>query len=97
MPVVGSYEWHLGRRHRITRRDGDPLVLAGLWEGGTFTILTRPARAQMAALHDCEPAMIGRRQWQGWLGNSVFDPTLPPDDAFDIVDDDAAPVQDTLS
>lgn len=96
VPVAGFYEWHQGRRHRITRRDGEPLVLAGLWEGDTFTILTRPARMQMAALHDREPVMVGRRQWQGWLDNSVFDPALPPDDLLDIVDDDAAPVQDTL-
>lgn len=96
VPVAGFYEWHQGRRHRITRTDKEPLVFAGLWEGGTFTILTRAARPQMAAVHDREPVVVGRRQWQAWLDNSLFDPALPPEDFFHIEDDDTAPLQESL-
>ncbi|UDF04538.1 SOS response-associated peptidase [Asticcacaulis sp. AND118] len=100
VPVAGFYEWsgpsNPKRRHRITRKDNEPLVFAGLWEGDTFTILTRAARAQMAALHDREPVVVGRRQWKAWLDNTLFDPALPPEDFFHIADDDTAPMQDSL-
>lgn len=96
VPADGFYEWSGGRRHRITRRDGEPMVFAGLWEGETFTILTRAARTDMAALHDREPVMVGRRQWQDWLDNALFDPALPPDGFLSIEDADDAPVQERL-
>lgn len=96
IPAAGFYEWAGGRRHLVSRQDGEALVFAGLWEGDTFTILTRAARTDMAALHDREPVLVGRRQWRDWLGNVLSEPSPPPDGFFRIKDADDAPVQAAL-
>jgi len=96
VPAAGFYEWAGGRRHLVSRQDGEALVFAGLWEGDTFTILTRAARADMAALHEREPVLVGRRQWHDWLDNALSDPSAPPDDFFRIEDADDAPMQAAL-
>ncbi|ESQ77958.1 SOS response-associated peptidase [Asticcacaulis sp. YBE204] len=86
VPVAGFHEWSGPAASRqkwtITRKDNEPLVLAGLWEGDTFTVLTRAAGTQMATIHDREPVVVGRRQWQAWLHNDLFDPALPPEDFY---------------
>lgn len=62
-------------RHSIRRGDNQHLVLAGLWdrantadgEVASFTILTRAAGADMAALHTREPVALARDQWKPWM------------------------------
>jgi putative SOS response-associated peptidase YedK len=77
----GFYEWAAtgkGRRqpHFITRRDGELLAFAGLWErwrhGGdsaleTCTIVTTEANALVAPLHDRMPVVLSREDQQRWL------------------------------
>lgn len=87
VPVSGFYEWRVLREgkkqpHYITRRDGSPFMLAGLWEtwdgpsgvgapGGlveTFTILTTTPNALMKPLHDRMPVVLRSPDWERWLG-----------------------------
>lgn len=59
----------------IRRRDGDLLMMAGLWEewrGGpeplrTFTILTTTPNATMAPLHDRMPVLLAPEDHDMWL------------------------------
>ncbi|ADU15102.1 protein of unknown function DUF159 [Asticcacaulis excentricus CB 48] len=78
-----TFRGTFARRHAL-------VPVAGVYEW-------HQGRRHRTARRDGEPlVMVGRRQWQGWFDNSVFDPALPPDDLLDIADDDAAPVKDTL-
>lgn len=72
VPADGFYEWHAGPRGRhpffIARADGEPLALAGLWEGWqdpasglwlrTFTLLTCSADALLRPLHERMPVIL---------------------------------------
>src|SRR4051794_30183535 len=88
VPVDGFYEWQrvVGRRQpfSIARRDGAPLVLAGLWSGWrdpaldrvvrTFTIITSGPNSQMSGLHDRMPVVVPERSWDLWLDPELPDP-----------------------
>ncbi|WP_045234976.1 SOS response-associated peptidase [Deinococcus pimensis] len=75
VPIRGFYEWSGPRArrvpHLVRRRDGRPLVLAGLWERwaelDTFTVLTCAPNADLRALHDRMPVVLLRRDWSAWL------------------------------
>jgi putative SOS response-associated peptidase YedK len=72
-----------GRRARqpwfVHRADGEPLALAGLWErwsdpavadaAPVFTccVITTPANADMAPVHDRMPAVLAPGEWDRWL------------------------------
>ena len=87
VPADAFYEWKAtpaGRQpYAIARQDGTPLAFAGLWEGWrgpdgdvlrTFVIITTPANATMAMLHDRMPAILEPADWPGWLGEVEGDP-----------------------
>lgn len=80
----GFYEWRregTGRNalktpFRITRADGAPMALAGLWENwlgadgseiDTAAIVTTDANGTMAAVHDRMPAILAQDQVAPWL------------------------------
>ena len=76
VPVDGFFEWEgEGRRRRprfFSRADGDPLVLAGLWERNpegalTCTILTTASGPDVAAVHDREPVVLEPDGLDRWL------------------------------
>ena len=57
--------------------------MGGVWEswcapdGGilrSYAIVTTPANAEMAALHDRMPLVLERKQWSAWLGEIAGDP-----------------------
>jgi putative SOS response-associated peptidase YedK len=86
VPVDGFYEWSTrgGRRqpHFITRRDGSPMALAGLWDvwrsaGGerllTCAVITTAANEAIAGLHDRMPAILERQEWDAWLDPALDD------------------------
>lgn len=65
--------------HRIWPEDGKPLALACIWERWrqshdapleTFAIVTVPANATIAPVHDRMPAVIAEADWPKWLGES---------------------------
>ena len=69
----------------IRRHDGEPMAFAGVWSSWrdpsqpdaepvrTFSIITTPANATLAPIHDRMPAILPAAAWSTWL-----DP-LPPE------------------
>jgi putative SOS response-associated peptidase YedK len=90
IPTDGFYEWQVVTRgpkvpHLITRRDGKPLALAGLWavwrdpsagqDVTTCTIITTTANATMRPLHERMPVILPEQHWDAWLDSSFQDTT----------------------
>jgi putative SOS response-associated peptidase YedK len=86
VPVDAFYEWKRTDRWRqpyaFKRADGEPVVFAGLrewWKGPdgnelrTATIITTEAGPDMP-IHDREPVVLERRDWDLWLDPAVTDP-----------------------
>lgn len=82
VPASGYYEWHTGadgkkRPYYITRADGAPMALAGLyatWMGpdgeeiDSVATITVPANAQLAVIHHRMPAiLLGAGAQDDWL------------------------------
>jgi putative SOS response-associated peptidase YedK len=83
IPASGFYEWTRledGTRlpWYITRRDGAPLALAGIWQdwardGAALTtcaIVTTGANAAMAPIHHRIPVVLEQEDWPLWLGEA---------------------------
>jgi putative SOS response-associated peptidase YedK len=83
VPISGFYEWRVLREqrrqpHYITRRDREPIALAGLWErwagpaetADTFTILTTSPNALIKPLHDRMPVILAPDDFDRWLGSN---------------------------
>ncbi|WP_306045316.1 SOS response-associated peptidase [Nioella sp. MMSF_3534] len=79
--ATGFYEWTKdadGKRlpWYIRPADGDPLVLAGIWQDWaqgedaftTFAIVTCPAGEGLSHIHHREPVSLAREDWGKWLG-----------------------------
>jgi putative SOS response-associated peptidase YedK len=87
VPVDSFYEWKregtVRQPYRVSRVDGRPLVLAGLWAGWhdpatetvrrTFTIVTTGPNGAMAGLHDRMPVVLTDNQWPYWLNPEAQD------------------------
>ncbi|KAL7505990.1 hypothetical protein ACHAXN_006410 [Cyclotella atomus] len=62
--IDGYYEWKDKQPYFVCRKDGQPVLLAGLWKDSqrdnerSFTILTMDAFPSMAKLHPRQPVMI---------------------------------------
>jgi putative SOS response-associated peptidase YedK len=81
VPVDSFYEWKregtIRQPYRVSRADGRPLALAGLWAGWhdpetdtvrrTFTIVTTAPSEALADLHDRMPVVIPAEAWTRWL------------------------------
>lgn len=78
VPADGWYEWpHRGadRAPRLYRlKDGGLFAFAGIWESGSFSIVTVPANPLVARVHDRMPAVLPRDGEAEWL-----DPKTPPE------------------
>jgi putative SOS response-associated peptidase YedK len=81
VPADAFYEWKAmdgGKQpYAIVRQDGQPMALAGLWEGfkwptgevtRSYTIVTTEANGDVAALHNRMPVILEPADWPGWLG-----------------------------
>ena len=88
----GFYEWSAGEGGArlpwyVTRTDGAPLALGGLWSDWndtlTCAVVTLPAGPNMANIHDREPLILAPEDWPLWLGEAghgaalLMKPTLP--------------------
>lgn len=87
IPANGFYEWQAVAGDKqpwfIGCADQPVFAFAGLWDSSTpqngepilsCTILTLPASAMMADIHNArqrEPAILKREQWQCWLNGSA--------------------------
>jgi putative SOS response-associated peptidase YedK len=78
VPASGFYEWQAtGEKTKqpwyIYRADGEPLLMAGLWEPGrdggppTFTVITTDANPLVAPLHDRMPVILEPESVGRWL------------------------------
>ena len=87
VPASGFYEWQRAGGARqpyyFTPAADEPLAFAGLhdrWQRGaapplpSCTIITVPAAAPVAALHDRMPALLSPAEWETWL-----DAAAPPE------------------
>jgi putative SOS response-associated peptidase YedK len=91
VPADGFYEWRAGagpqapkQPYTIALRSGEPMALAGLWEGWrgpggeavrTFTIVTTDANQKLRGLHDRMPVALPREAWPAWLGETSAEVT----------------------
>ena len=88
IPLSGVYEWTGGKGKRkpvgITRRDGRPVVCAGLWqevEGQvSCTILTTEPAGVFAEVHDRQPLLLPQDRWGAWL-----DPMTSVEDVAELL------------
>jgi putative SOS response-associated peptidase YedK len=73
-----------GQRFAISRTDGQPMAVAGLWEsfrrpdGGidrTYCIITTEANALITPLHDRMLIVLEKEDWPVWLGEQPGDPS----------------------
>ena len=69
--------------YAVARRDGQPMALAGVWDGWrgaagevmrSFAIIVTVANATMAPTHDRMPVVLEAENWPGWLGETMGDP-----------------------
>jgi len=87
IPADGFYEWRAeGKRkqaYAVAMRSGEPMALAGLWEGWkspegewlrTFSIVTTEANAKQALVHHRMPVILPREGWAAWLGETAAEP-----------------------
>ncbi len=72
-----------GQRYAISRRDGRPMAIAGLWEAfrrpdgevvRTYCIITVEAAGAVAEIHDRMPLVLDEPDWPVWLGETPGDP-----------------------
>ncbi len=86
IPADGYFEWQsIGSAKRplyFQRPDNEPLALAGLWDSWidpdgqeieSFTIVVRPARADISDIHDRMPAILPQEYWDTWLNQETQD------------------------
>lgn len=79
VPVSGFYEWKREdsgpkRPFAISHASEPILSLAGVWENGSFSIITTEANSFMAAIHDRMPVILERKDEKAWLDPSLSDP-----------------------
>jgi putative SOS response-associated peptidase YedK len=84
-----------GQRFAISRRDREPMGVAGLWEAfrrpdgeieRTYCIITTEANALLAPIHDRMLIVLEKQDWVVWLGEKPGNPALllcpPPADVL---------------
>jgi putative SOS response-associated peptidase YedK len=90
LPVDNFFEWRAvkGARtkqpHAVGMQSGEPFALAAIWENWqrpgtdewvrTFAIVTCPANALMAQVHDRMPIILPSDSYARWLANIEPDP-----------------------
>ncbi len=72
IPAGGFYEWNSRKEKvRFTGEEGQPLFLAGFYrrfeEENRFVILTVPANASMAPVHDRMPLVLAPAAAEAWI------------------------------
>ncbi|MFW2587953.1 SOS response-associated peptidase [Sagittula sp. SSi028] len=101
IPASGFFEWTKDAEGNrlpwyITRRDGAPLVMAGVWQDWSAgedsfrscAIVTCAANDPMAAIHHRMPVILSDNTWAKWLGEEGHGAAAlmvpAPDDALDF-------------
>ena len=100
VPADAFYEWTGEAKAKqawaVSRQDGAPMALAGLWEGWrgadgtvlrTYTILTTQACVALQHLHARMAVVLEPADWAPWLGEAPGDPMAllrPSEAAFRV-------------
>lgn len=88
VPVDAFYEWRKApggkQPYAVAPSGGEPMALAGLWERWrdaasgevlrSFAVVTVPANAVIAPLHDRMPAILAPEDIPAWLGEAEASP-----------------------
>ncbi len=96
VPMTAFYEWDQRSKPKqpwaFARRDGDPVMLAGLWESWTdpagelvrsFAIVTTTANAILSPIHDRMPVVLEQGDRDAWLDHGPHALLRPaPDDVL---------------
>lgn len=84
VPADGWYEWPkrgADKGPRLFRlKGGAPFAFAGLWDSGTFAIVTVEPNPLVARIHDRMPALLARDAEGPWL-----DPKTPPERLHELL------------
>ncbi|MBI5496456.1 MAG: SOS response-associated peptidase [Deltaproteobacteria bacterium] len=71
VPADGFLEWEGEEKDRrpvhFQRADGEPFMLAGVYDGAGFTVLTTSPDAVVGTVHDRMPVLLERSNWRPWL------------------------------
>lgn len=104
VPISGFYEWTRDGDVKlpwyITRRDGAPMALAGVWQAWgpdqapSCAVVTTAANTPMARIHHRIPVILEQADWGKWLGEEGKGAArlmhAPADDVLDFVRVDVA-------
>ena len=104
VPMTGYYEWLTTKEVKrkipffITRRDGSPLAVAGLWDAADTDsdgypracVITVAANPQLAQIHDRMPAVLEGEALDAWLDGDTVEAVAAlaslPDGILDAVE-----------
>lgn len=67
IPADGFYEWQGKQPYYFQLPERQLFGLAGLWQDGRCTIITRAADESMQGIHDRMPVILPINRWNGWL------------------------------
>ena len=71
VPADGFFEWRregrVNQPYLFRRTDGALFLMAGLFEGGRYVILTRDAEGEVSEIHDRMPVLLEPDEAQHWL------------------------------
>lgn len=100
LAMDGFYEWDRAGDQKlpwfIRRRDGAPMVLAGIWQSwskgdetlNACALVTTEAEGQMARIHHRIPVLLEQADWGLWLGEDGKGAarlmTAAPDDVYEM-------------
>lgn len=81
VPIDAFYEWKAGegthQRYCIRRRDGEPFMLAGLWDEWqgrrNLVLMTTDPNRTMRAVHDRMPVIVESDVYRKWMDPELVD------------------------
>jgi putative SOS response-associated peptidase YedK len=81
VPADGFFEWHDTQPYWYHAPDGQPLLMAGLWEpapdGLRFVVITTAANERVAPAHDRMPALLTPACVGEWLARPALELLAP--------------------
>jgi putative SOS response-associated peptidase YedK len=81
LPMSLFFEFDETSRYRISRKDGQAMAVAGLWEARkwegeplvTCTLITTTPNELIARVHDRMPVILHEEDYEAWLDPSLSD------------------------
>lgn len=71
VPADGFLEWRqeggVNQPHLFRQEDGALFVMAGLWQDGSYVVLTRDATGEAAQIHDRMPVVLNASAARHWI------------------------------